>query len=382
MKTHLYFFSIFFSSLGLGAYNAVNMVFFLEKGLSFQAISALFMLLNIMVLVCELPTGMIADKIKPLNAVIIGLSVCLISRLLLTTDYLYSLELAMLVYGIGISFISGAANSLLLSLKRDEYSSEYLFSYQMSYRSVGIIVGGLSAYGLFRLNLNYPWLLSAMAYLCSIAILFACRQSFQMNTKMQKTPSYRDFLKSIPFLFGKPFFWASVFFSTSALAPFLLWQPFFKQFDHGLELGYLSLQIMMFCASKLARSIKLTEYKRYAVIMLNVLAMLMMPLFSDQFGILLALFLLHVFLVGLQSIFFSANFHDNVQNATRSTSESVMSATDSLISLPMFYFVGYFMDHQLSLLAFAISGLSGCLALYFFRTSRKVQKMQKEQTAG
>lgn len=329
------------------------------------------MLLNIIVLSCELPTGIIADKIKPLNAVILGLAVCAISRLLLTTHYTYSLELAMLSYGIGISFISGAANSLLLALKGSEQSSEQLFSYQMSYRSLGIIVGGVSAYGLFRFNLNFPWWLSATAYLCSIAILFACRKSFDINTKTQKLPSYRDLLQSIPFLLGKPFFWASVFFSTSALAPFLLWQPFFKQFNYGLEIAYLALQIMMFCASKLARSIKLTEYKRYVVIMLNVFIMLVMPLFSKQFGILLTLFLLHIFLVGLQSIFFSANFHDNVQNETRATSESIMSATDSLIALPMFYFIGYFMDHQLSILAFAISGLSGCVALYFFIISRK-----------
>lgn len=103
-----YLFAILFSAIGYGAYNAVNVLFFLEKGLSFQAISTLFILINLFVLLCEIPTGVLADRIKPINAVIFGSLILVCSCLLLLSELSYSFELAMGIYGVGISFISGA----------------------------------------------------------------------------------------------------------------------------------------------------------------------------------------------------------------------------------------------------------------------------------
>lgn len=45
-----YLYTVLFSSIGYGAYAAVNILFFLEKGLSFQSISALFIVINLFIL--------------------------------------------------------------------------------------------------------------------------------------------------------------------------------------------------------------------------------------------------------------------------------------------------------------------------------------------
>lgn len=164
------------------------------------------------------------------------------------------------------------------------------------------------------------------------------------------------------------------FFATSALAPFMLWQYLFKHFPYGVEWGYVALQLGMLASSKLARAIHFTETRRYAVIVLNLLAMLLMPLYADSFGILFILLILHVFFVGLQTVFFNANFHDNLSQETRSTSESLMSAFDSSLAMPMLFLIGYFMDQNLMLLAFCVSIFSGAISLYLFIRSRQKSK--------
>lgn len=365
-----YLYTILFSAIGYGAYAAVNVLYFLDKGLNFQSISILFILLNLLILICEIPTGFLADKIKPINAVVIGLLIIIASRILLLADFSYGLECSMIFYGIGLSLISGATNAVLVGLKSSfKGSTEKLFSLNVIYRSTGAILGGMGAYYLFKQNSQYPWIYSALAYTISAAILFYYRKDYLFENKEKL--QVHSILPLITKLSRQSFFWASVFYASSSLAPFLLWQHLFKQFPYGLEYGYLMLQIAMLSAGKVVRIVTFTEKQRVRLMLINITAMILMPLFTSSMWILLLLLATHVFCVGLLSIFFSANFHDNIKQETRSTSESIMSAFDSLFSLPLLYLIGYFMDQKLSLLAFGISCLSGAVALACFLRSRK-----------
>lgn len=261
-------------------------------------------------------------------------------------------------------------NAVLVGLKSANESSEQLFSLSLTYRSLGAILGGIGAYHLFKLNIGYPWIYSAFAYFMVVLILVMYRQDYQFpsNEKWH----FADVFPLTKQLINKPFFWASVFFATSALAPFLLWQYLFKAFSNGVVWGYLALQCGMLVSSKLARTIQFTDTKRHIVIVLNLFAMCLMPFFTNEFWILFILLILHVFLVGLQGVFFNANFHDNLPQQTRSTSESLMSAFDSTLAIPMLFLIGYFMDSQQLFYAFMVSVVSGLLALFFFVASRKV----------
>lgn len=365
-----YLYSILFTAIGYGAYMAVNVLYLLESGLRFQHISTLFILLNIFILICEIPSGFIADKIKPINAVILGLFTIVGSRIALLTDFSYHLESSMIIYGIGISLISGATNAVLIGLKSSfEISTETLFSLSTIYRSIGAILGGIGAYYLFKRHIQYPWIYSALAYSISAALLFYYRQDYLFDSKEKL--QINSLFPLITYLSRQSFFWASVFYASSALAPFLLWQHFFKQFPYGVEWGYLMLQIGMLGSAKLARMVNFTEKRRVNIMWLNLAAMILMPFFTDSMWVLLLLLATHIFCIGLLGIFFSANFHDNIQQESRATSESIMSAFDSLVSLPILYFIGYFMDKGMPLFSFGVSCLSGGLALALFIHSRK-----------
>lgn len=301
---------------------------------------------------------------------VLGLLLTIASRFFLLVDFPYTLEISMMIYGIGLSFISGAANAVLVGLKSSyATSTERLFALSTTYRSAGAILGGMGAYYLFKQNIHYPWLYSATAYFVSAAILFYYRKDYLFDVKEKVQLCYlRPLIKTLS---RKSFFWASVFFSSSALAPFLVWQSFFKAFPYGVEWGYLMLQMGMLSSGKFARKVKFTEKHRIMVALVNIGVMLLMPIFSHSMWVLLTLLVTHVFCVGLMGIFFNANFHDNIEQDTRATSESIMSAFDATLSLPMFWLIGYLMDHDCSFLAFAVSATSGALALGFFIHSRK-----------
>ncbi|WP_231495151.1 MFS transporter [Bibersteinia trehalosi] len=90
------------------------MIFLQEKGLSMYEISILQMALNITMFLFEVPSGILSDKFgrKPPAFLGISFSIIYLIGMLYLNEFFY-LVIIFIVYGIGISLLSGVDQSLI-----------------------------------------------------------------------------------------------------------------------------------------------------------------------------------------------------------------------------------------------------------------------------
>jgi MFS family permease len=136
--------------------------YFRWKGLSYTEIMWLQSIAALSVVIFEVPTGVVADKIsRRLSLLCAGLCLGIALTIYIHTQSFYAFAFAEALFGLGLTFGSGADSALLYeSLHRlgreDEYAridgraASFIFAGQ----AVGVVISSL----LYTLNPNLPFL--------------------------------------------------------------------------------------------------------------------------------------------------------------------------------------------------------------------------------
>ena len=105
---------------------AIWMIYLVAKGYSLAQIAVLQALLNVAMFIGEIPTGLFADRFGRRTSLLVGrfLNVLYLVGMLLA-DNIYLIGLSFMIYGFGLTFISGSEEALLYdSLKKDGRENE------------------------------------------------------------------------------------------------------------------------------------------------------------------------------------------------------------------------------------------------------------------
>ena len=230
------------SSFAIGAFAIIDTLFYLKMGLDWHTIALLSSVLNITVLISELPTGILADKVGVFKSVFIGTLLRALACFCYIAEFPYHFYIASILAGLGIAFLSGSINASIIKLKSTlthNTSTEKLFGGIRYYKSVATLLGGAMGFYLFEIHIAYAWGLAGVFLLISLLFLIPLIKHFNFIEKHDFSLQY---LKEVSFNSLKtPIFWACVLFSVSAVAPMLCWQVLFNEFDKGLLLGFLLL---------------------------------------------------------------------------------------------------------------------------------------------
>lgn len=144
----------------------VIVIFWQENGLSLTQIMFLQSIFAIALVLFEVPTGVIADKIGRKQSIVFGAFILFISSIVYSLSYnFWEFAIAEIVWAIGLTCISGADSAFIYdSLKQNRKEKEYKKVWgkakSFGYASAGIasVVGGLVAGYSLRLN----WYLEAV----------------------------------------------------------------------------------------------------------------------------------------------------------------------------------------------------------------------------
>lgn len=170
-----YFYKAFCDLLLLGP---IIVIFLLSRGLSFTQIMLLNTVSAVSVVIFEVPTGAIADRIGRKNSIFLGALAMAVSMIILTfaQNFLW-FSLSEIVFALGMALRSGADAALLYdSLNQLERASEYRAiegkTHSLVYytQAIGSVVAGF----LYVVNPKLPVFLSAgfMLITAFIAALF------------------------------------------------------------------------------------------------------------------------------------------------------------------------------------------------------------------
>lgn len=352
---------ILLSSFAIGSFSIIDTLFLLNIGLSWQDIALLSSVLNIGILFAELPTGIIADKIGVFKAIYLGTLCRALACFCYIVKFPQHLIIASILASVGIAFLSGAINAAAISLKNYSsnnnlshiISTESLFANIRYYKSMATLLGGLCGYYLFNIHNHYVWILSGAILIISTLSIHPLIKQFNFNTQHQFSLRY---LKDLSIAQLKtPIFWACVLISISAVAPMMTWQVLFHQFNHGLLLGFLLLNTATLFSSFLLKKYILPLQAKYIILIANIILLTCIPIIHNHL-ILLAFFLFfHIFCHSAGYTFVFAQFHDNIDDKARNSLESLSSALDSILVVPIYFISAYFLDKQNLLMAFLLS---------------------------
>ncbi|MGV8980187.1 MFS transporter [Clostridium sp.] len=170
IKTY-YFYSTFAELLILGP---ILVLFLIAKGLSFTEIMILQSISAIAVVLFEVPTGAVADKIGRKESILIGALLWAISLGFYVVGKSFPMFiLAEVIFSLGATFKSGADNALIYdSLKVMGREKEFQSiegkarSFALYAQAVGSIIAGF----VYEVNKNLPFLISVVFMLVTIII--------------------------------------------------------------------------------------------------------------------------------------------------------------------------------------------------------------------
>ncbi len=170
IKTY-YFYSTFAELLILGP---ILVLFLISKGLSFTEIMVLQSISAIAVVLFEVPTGAVADKIGRKESILLGALLWAISLGIYIVGTSFPMFiLAEVTFSLGATFKSGADNALIYdSLKVIGREKEFQSiegkarSFALYAQAVGSIIAGF----VYEVNKNLPFLISVIFMLVTIII--------------------------------------------------------------------------------------------------------------------------------------------------------------------------------------------------------------------
>lgn len=227
----------------------ILMLFLLWKGLNYTNIMLLQSISAVSVLLFEVPTGAVSDKITRHFALFMGSLLCFAGLLLyILGKHFLVFVAAEIILGLGMTFTSGSDTSLLYESldnlgRKKEYQS--ILGKAMSLVFIGQGVGAVFSSLLYKVNPLIPFIIS-MVFL-AVAMVYA--SLFYDRKRTENTSSYlKHVFDSAGLIFAKKrILWALAFAIVMGIAyrcSYWLYQPYFNFVD--LDVAWYGLAFLFF----------------------------------------------------------------------------------------------------------------------------------------
>ena len=357
-------------------------LFYFSRGLNtFQAVS-LEGFLIMAVLISEIPTGIIADRIGRKHAITILLGLFIIGNVITIYAQTYSLFIIVqFIFGIGIAFGSGAIEALvydsLASFGKEKEMSKVWGSinfYGLVAMIIAAIIGGYIARN------HDPKLFVMLIWLFVIFSSFAFIMSFFVKEKYPK----KELTKENPLILFKESTRSilknkslkKIIYLTVMTQPFVfillfLFQPYFliakvnnSIYGIAVALGLIFGAILIKYAYKIEKQIGMKKTIFLTTILPGLLYFAMVFLIGPIISV--AWYILMQGFMKIREPLFSQYQNDHINSYNRATVLSIISMITSFYLVIMRFAIGAISNHNL-LLGFIIMGLIITISSVIFR---------------
>lgn len=192
-----YYAYTFFSNLFFE--RSIFLLYLLYKGFSIGEVAIFQAVTNLTMLLFEVVTGVIADKIGKKISLLCGAILIVVYHLMmLLANHYHEFLIAAFVFGLGYTFVSGTAQAYLYDLTSSDTSSNTLRSLG-HFSAIATVSIGLAGYlggYIQELNWNYLFLFGIVAQLISTAFLMTLPNVIKPH---DKTPESKAIKNSMTF---------------------------------------------------------------------------------------------------------------------------------------------------------------------------------------
>ncbi|WP_157949973.1 MFS transporter [Vallitalea okinawensis] len=370
---------IYYLYLGFGVrlIAPIVVLFLLDKGISFTQIMMLQSINAVSIVLLEVPTGAIADLVGRKFSLMIS-SIMLIIGLIIyvVTRNFYLFILAEIMFGLGLSFKSGADSALLYDtlkeLKREEEFSSIqgkaLF-YALLLQSVGSIIIGY----LYNINVNLPYIVSiGLLTISGVFTIFFTETHAQIGE--EKSNYYKHVKSSAAYVMKHHKIRAIIMYSVFI---YIIWRIGFWYYQPYMKAVYIDAKYfgILFSIFNLAAAIgsrnanvimkRLKNKSLLFLASLFISSFLMMGMTRLYIGAFFILF--QEFARGIRRPLLLKYVNDNIPTDKRATIISFKSLCENLTVAVLYPLIGVLMD-QIDIvnlhLYTGIIALVGTIGLY------------------
>lgn len=175
MKNNKYILYVMSFLQGLVFYGAFSVIFRESRGLDLSSIFLLESILVVLMLIFEIPWGIIADKIGYKNTLVISFGLFLLSKIVFYYSYSFlGFLLEVVIAAMAISGISGCDSALLYSsIEKEE--SDKVFGIYGAMGTAGFLIASLISGILVKYSINLLAFATIMPYLVAFLLSFALK---------------------------------------------------------------------------------------------------------------------------------------------------------------------------------------------------------------
>lgn len=332
-----------FIAMGCGCFSVYYMVAYRDAGLTILMIALVNVVFDVSTTLAELPTSVLFDRWSREKTLMVGAAFRL-SGFLMLLVWPASFPVvcaANLATGVGAAVESGATSALYIECSRERDPSltmRTLMSQLYLITGVSTIAGGLAGALLFLVAPNLIWLGAFVCYTAALpplVLLLAGRHDGRKDHEEETTPDgpaesslegRRGILASVSELFRRPEVWHLVLFNLGTLSVLLFWQLLLGVGQSGvwwLFAGLLLTNAAQIIASRIGvlRPRATDEAIAVVVIVASAAGLAFLPSRPAQIAAFFLFSCAQMFVVAIAS----AQLHDAVSDAVRSTAFSVVS---------------------------------------------------------
>lgn len=344
-------------------YMPVFVLFFKEKGLSQVHIMMIMSAYNISVMVAEIPTGVIADKISRKTSIMIGSVVQGLSMFCMAFSANFPVLIVIeIVFGIGLTFQSGAMSAMfydyLKEIGREELYPDLegkRWACVFASQAIASILGGVLA----EYNIASTLVLTAIAYCLSAVVLLGFKE---VKVKREKKFVYTEHIaETIKYMLGvkKVVIMLLIIVLTEIIFSTTLWlyQPYYQVI--GIEVSaygvaYFLMNAVSALGGSLSGRVNLSMKKAYVLYILgNAFFTGLMGIVGGKIGLIIPSFVF--FVNGFLNSWIRSFWENDMDSTKRATAGSIQNLLTSLgfaiVAIP----VGYVSDTAGVQMAFGVS---------------------------
>ena len=287
-----------------GLINAIYILFFQVIGFTFNDIGLYEAVISLVIIITELPTGVLADHVGRKWTVLTANVFMLLFALLLgfTSGGISVIVFAGIFSGLEFSFKSGAQTALLYdTLKKLEREGEFLkISGRISaYSTISGIIGMILGAFLFQVNPRLPFWLWAVFIGLSILVITRVHEPEMERAHTVKT-YFSDMKESILFVFrSKHLLWVALFFFVADIFAESYWDVFSQAHlkSVGLNPAFFGIIFTVFAGANAAASYFVDDIEKklgekrslYTVVVIEAVVFLFMAFWDTRIGLILLL---------------------------------------------------------------------------------------------
>ncbi|MCF7911097.1 MAG: MFS transporter [Candidatus Cloacimonetes bacterium] len=312
----------------------VLMLFLLWKGLSYTNIMVLQSLSALSVLLFEVPTGIVSDKITRHLALFMGSLLCFMGLLLYILGHCFFVfAVAEIVFGLGMTFTSGSDTSLLYeSLVKLDRKKEYqtILGKSMSIMFIGQGIGAVISSLLYKINPLIPFIIS----LGFLIVAMVTSTFFKDQGRHKSTGNYLSHIihSGREVFTKKRILWAlgfAVIMGIASRCSFWLYQPYFEVIK--LDVAWFGVAFLFFniaAASSshyLVKKFKDVRPRRLLLVLLFIMGISFLVPALHPAIFLIPVFALQQFVRGLYNPTMSFYINHQVEDHNRATVSSMVS---------------------------------------------------------